>query len=53
MWLGKYINNKNRSQKLKKVTSLTRFLDVYLPYDKKGKDHENVTIEIKQELCEY
>ena len=48
MWLGESANNRNAPLQLKWVNGPTRFLGVFLSYDKKGNDHQNFVIKIQK-----
>ena len=42
IWLGRSANNKDKPLGFKWVRVPTRFLGVYLSYDKKGNDYQNL-----------
>ena len=46
MWLGRLAKNKDKPLGFKWVSCPTRFIGVYLSYDKKGNDYQNFDLKI-------
>ena len=48
MWLGRWANKRDKPLNLKWVHGPTRFLGIYLSYDKKGNDNLNFNLKIQK-----